>query len=151
MRFVSKITALVLLLTPTAFVDQFEDETLRMLELSNSLQPVTDAMDQMLQAAGPAMKQQMFQQMKSQGKDVTPEDVDQLVDDFREQMVEQMGLEMVPLIVAEYRKHFTLEEIVALNDVMATPAYQTFAKRTPELMRSAQAEWQALGDRKRHV
>ena len=147
MRIFFKAIAIVLFLSPAVGADQFEDETRRMLELSNTLKPMTQMMNQLLEANGPLMVQQMYQGMRNEGKDVTQEDVTQLVSDFREQMIEQFSAEIVPFVIEEYRKNFTLEEIQALNALMEQPAYQTFALKAPALMQSSQQAGQELGQR----
>ncbi len=127
--------------------DDFDDETRRMLELSNTLQPMTQVMDQLLAAQAPLMAQQMYQGMRNEGKDVTQEDVSQLVADFREQMVSQFSVQIVPIVIDEYRKHFTLEEMIALNELISKPAFQAFAAKTPALMQASQQAGQELGQK----
>lgn len=147
MRLVAKLFLASVFFSSSATADQFEDEARRLLDLSNSIEPMVVVMEELMTSQAPVMGQQIYQGMRSEGKNVTREDVNQLVADFREQLVQRFRTEMIPLAIEQYRKHFTLEEIVAVNALLEQPAYQTFAKKLPALTQSANEAGQELGRR----
>ncbi|MFC4348225.1 DUF2059 domain-containing protein [Kordiimonas lipolytica] len=145
MRNIAVIAALLIGLSAAVAADEFEEKALRIIELDNTTQPSIDMMDEMIRSLQPMMINQMYQDFTDQGKAVKRETVVKLVNEWRELVIVEFSEKMTPLLVKEYRKHFSVEEMDQMIQIMETPAYQTFSSRTPEIMKSAGDAGERLG------
>ena len=134
-------------LLPGCFADDFDLEITRFLKLSNSVQPSLDMMDNMLLTMSPNMIEQISRKLADSGKVVAKEEVVELVRRYRENVVVRFGAELEPLLGTELRKHFTLSEIISINELMEMPAFQAYAEKLPVIAESARKAGASLGEK----
>ena len=122
---------MMLALSVPSFADAFEDEANRFLKLSNTVEPSIAMMADLMKLQLPMLSEQLYQQLAAAKKDVTREEVTALMTKFNEKFVDRMAADLVPAVVQSLRAHVTTEELTALNELMAQPAYQSYAAKLP--------------------
>ncbi len=147
MRLLIIVFGLTLALGQHAGADEFDTEAQRFLIATNSVEPSIDMMDDMLQTLAPTMVDQIYQGMSQQGKDVGREDVVALVDEYRQELKVRMRSEIIPAMIGEFRKHFSLDEMRELNELAEMPAFKNYAAKLPAIMASSHQTGEALGTR----
>ncbi|MBO6503568.1 MAG: DUF2059 domain-containing protein [Kordiimonadaceae bacterium] len=128
-----------------ALADEFEEKASQLLHLSNSVEPTLKAMDRMIETMDPVLSENMFRQYSAAGKDVTKEDVDQLLLEWRQEFVKRIEARLVPLIVDVYREHLTIADLDFLISVMEKPEYKKYTDMVPALMEKSQIVGEQMG------
>ena len=126
------LTCLFLTTTPLQ-ADEFADKVEKVLELSNTVEPAIEIVDDMLESLASQTIDQMFQGFKDQGKDVTRDDVVELYSEYRKQFVAAFGENLIEMMVEPYRQSFSSEDLDELIELMETPTFKKYAMKTPEL------------------
>jgi len=139
------IAVLLLATGATVKADDFSDQAMKMLEVGNTIKPTLDMMDRMLVTMSPNLVQQIELGFSTQGKSVDHQDVVDLVNEYRKEVVVRFSGELAPIMVEELRKQFTLEEVMAITEVMETPAFKLYTDRVPAIMASAQSVGEQVG------
>ncbi len=145
MRCLFQIILLVVLSSYTVTADDFEDEVLRTMKLTNAIQPTMKLMDQSLATMSPMLIDQMFQQYTDEGKAVKRDEVVELITEWRKRFIERVASKLTPLLTEEYRKFFTLGEIRELNELFEQPVFRAYAAKTPEMMAAVGKAAERLG------
>lgn len=145
MRQLFKVTLFFLFFSHYAAADDFDDEVLRMMELTNAVQPTITLMEQSLANMSPLVIDQMFQQYTDEGKAIKRNEVVELIAEWRKRFIDRITSELVPLLTEEYRKVFTLEEIKELNELLEQPVFRAYAEKTPALMQAIGKAAEKLG------
>lgn len=147
MRFIFRILLLLLVSSGTAKADEFEDEVIKMLSLSNTLEPTITVMEDMLKSLSPAMIDQLSLQYEDQGSNVTRDDVRGLVQQWRSRFIERVREELIPVFVEATRSSMSLEEVRALNELLDTPVYRKYANKMPQLTADIARAAEKMGER----
>ena len=128
-----------------AYGDEFEDKTIEMLKVSNSLQPSIDMMEKMFETMAPVMERNIQASLQVEGKTVSRAAIATFVAEFKVRFIDRVSGELQRSMVDVYRDHFTLAEINALLEVMKTPAFQAYAQKLPKVMAAGMETGQQLG------
>lgn len=139
--------SLTLSTSTVCLADAFEEKAIEVLRLSNSIEPSLDVMDQMMKSMKPILFRQLIPQIGKNG--ITESDVNDLIDEFGDRFIARFQERLIPLTVDEMRKHVTLQELEELAELMRHPAYQRYAAKLPDIMKSmmhtSQQEGRVLG------
>lgn len=133
------------ILNTSAQADEYSDKVKELIELSNAVQPTMKMVDSMMGNLASQTINQMYQAFRDQGKSVQRDDVVELYNEYRKEFVQEMGNNLVDLLIEPYRETFTLEELDELIIMMKTPTFQKYSIKLPGLMESAQKAGEQFG------
>lgn len=127
--------------------DEFEDEVRALLTVSRAMEGAAAMASGAIDAQQAGLVDQLLQQYQAAGKEVTRDDVESLISDFRVQFLQQLVEQIELLVIDEYRSNFSLDEIREVRRIMENPAIVKFNTRSLNLMQAAQARAMQTGSR----
>ncbi|UTW53909.1 DUF2059 domain-containing protein [Kordiimonas sp. SCSIO 12610] len=145
MRLIFSVSVLLILFTLPTFSDDADNEAMKIIELSNSVEPSIKLMSDLLDQLSPNIVAQLQQGFEQQGKDVSETAVQELVGNYKVGVISELRKQIIPLTANELKKQFSLEELTQIRQLMESPIFQTYAERLPAVMQSAQQASQVLG------
>lgn len=136
------ITAIVvsICLSSAALSDEFEEEVRALMAVSGAMEGAAAVASNAIDAQQAGLVDQLLQQYKAAGKNVTRDDVESLISDFRVQFLQQLVAQIELLVVEEYRANFSLDEIKEVRRILENPAIVKFNTRSLNLMQAAQSK-----------
>ena len=125
--------------------DDYSDAVRELIVVSNSMEPAFIMMDGVFDQMAPVMIVQMEADLRKAGKSVSQDDVVAFIEDFIARLIPRVQEQILTVVIENYRKFLSIEEVTELTALMRAPIYQKYAARLPDITASAQSVGMELG------
>ncbi len=138
---------LAIILTTPSKADNFDDRILAFLHQTGAIEAAVNGLDESERSLKRTLTRQVKSYFKKKGKSVSRRQIKDFVNSYLPRVLKQMKANVPGLMVGEYRKIITSEELAAFENAQGGPALDSLARKMKRVTAAIGVAGKAAGKR----